>query len=118
MQPIWNDIKNLVTVERIDKPEPPLLSTEHTLYLRENIKLRLLTARIALLQHDDATYKADLNAVTKWLNQYFDGKHPKTIQALGLLKKLSDNNINIELPQLHESIAAVSRYKQSLENND
>ena len=116
--PIWNDIKNLVTVERIDKPEPPLLSAEHAFYLRENLKLRLLTARIALLQHDEASYKADLNTVTICLNQYFDAKHPNAIQAFNLLKKLSGNNISIELPQLNESIAAVSRYKQSLESSD
>ena len=34
--PIWEDIKNLVTVERIDKPEPPLLSVDYEFYLREN----------------------------------------------------------------------------------
>lgn len=116
--PIWRDIKNLVTVERIDKPEPPLLSADNARYLRENIKLRLLTARIALLQRDEATYKADLNAVAEWLNLYYDGKHPKTIQAIAKLKKLSDSDINIELPQLNESIAAVNRYKQTLEDHD
>lgn len=116
--PIWQDIKGLVTVERIDKPEPPLLSPDHALYLRENIKLRLLTARIALLQHDDVTYKSDLNNVSKWLNLYFDNKHPNTIKAIHLLKKLTDDNIKIELPQLTESMAAVDRYKQTLENND
>ncbi|MES1987934.1 MAG: uroporphyrinogen-III C-methyltransferase, partial [Pseudomonadota bacterium] len=116
--PIWNDIKNLVTVERIDKPEPPLLSTDHAFYLRENLKLRLLTARIALLQHDEASYKADLATVTAWINQYFDAKHPNATQAFKLLKKLSGNNIDIQLPQLTESIAAVNRYKLSLEKTD
>lgn len=116
--PIWNDIKNLVTVERIDKPEPPLLSADNAFYLRQNVKLRLLTARIALLQHDDASYKADLATVSTWVNQYFDAKHPKAIQAFNLLKKLSSNNIDIELPRLTESIAAVNRYKLTLENTD
>lgn len=118
VMPIWDDIKNLVTVERIDKPEPPLLSADHEFYLRENLKLRILTARIALLQRDEASYKTDLNTVRLWLNQYFDAKHPTAIQAYKLLKKLSDNNIDIELPQLTESFAAVGRYKQSLEKND
>lgn len=115
---IWNDIKNLITVERIDKPEPPLLAADHAFYLRENLKLRLLTARIALLQHDEATYKADLNTVSGWLNQYFDTKHPNTIKAFNMLKRLSSNNISIELPQLTDSLAAVNRYKLSLEKND
>jgi len=115
---VWNDIRNLVTVERIDKPEPPLLSPDLTFYLRENLKLRLLTARIALLQHDEASYSADITAIHRWLNQYYDTKHPNTIKALQLLKKLSDNNVGIELPQLTESIAAVNRYKLSLEKSD
>ncbi len=116
--PIWEDIKNLVTVERIDKPEPPLLSVDYEFYLRENLKLRLLTARVALLQHDEASYKADLATVSKWINQYYDAKHPNAIQAFKLLKQLSGNNIDIELPQLTESIAAVNRYKLSLEKTD
>lgn len=117
-QRMWDDIKNLVTVERIEKPEPPLLAADHALYLRENIKLRLLTARIALLQRDESTYKADLETVKTWLNQYFDTKHPDTIKAFHLLKRLSSNNISIELPQLSESLAAVNSYKLMLEKNE
>jgi len=118
INPIWEDIKNLVTVERISKPEPPLLAADQSFYLRENLRLRLLTARIALLQHDEATYKADLSTVKNWLNEYFDTKHPDTIKAFNLLKKLSGNSINIELPQLTDSFAAVNRYKLTLEKND
>ena len=115
---IWDDIKNLITVERINKPEPPLLAADQTFYLRENVKLRLLTARVALLQHDETTYKADLNTVRSWLNEYFDTRHPDAIKAFTLLNKLSSNNISIELPQLTESFAAVTRYKLTLEQND
>lgn len=113
---LWNDIKELVTIERIDKPEPPLLSPDHAFYLHENLKLHLLTARIALLQHDETTYRADIKTVTAWINQYFDTKHPNTIKALNLLKKVSAKDMNIELPQLTESLAAVNRYKLSLED--
>jgi uroporphyrin-III C-methyltransferase len=115
---VWDDIKNLVTVERIDKPEPPLLSADHAFYLRENLKLRLLTARIALLQHDEASYRADLKTVRLWLNQYFDTKHPNSIRAFNILNKISAKDISIELPELTESLSAVSRYKLSLEQDN
>ncbi len=115
VMPLWEDIKNLVTVERIDQPEPPLLATDQAFYLRENIRLRLLTARIALLQHDEATYKADLNMVKSWLMAYFDTKHPDTIKAMQLIKKLAAQKINMTLPQLNDSFAAVNRYKLLLE---
>lgn len=117
LQPLWQDIKNLITVERIDQPEPPLLAADQAFYLRENIRLRLLTARIALLQHDEATYKADLNMVKSWLIAYFDTKHPDTIKAMQLLKKLSAYKISMTLPQLTDSFAAVNRYKLLLEKS-
>ncbi len=112
---IWSDIKNLVTVERIDKPTPPLLSTEHQFYLRENLKLRLLSARIALLQRDEISYQADLNAVKSWLNQYYDIQHPNALKALSLLNKLIESKVNLALPDLNESLTAINRYKLSLE---
>lgn len=115
IQPLWEDIKNLITVERIDTPEPPLLASDQAFYLRENIRLRLLTARIALLQHDEATYKADLNMVKSWLLAYFDTKHPDTIKAMHLVKKLAGHKISMTLPQLTDSFAAVNRYKLLLE---
>ena len=115
---IWQDIKSLVTVERIDKPEPPLLTADHAFYLHENIKLRLLTARIALLQHDEATYRADMKTVIQWLYQYFDMKNPKALKALTIVKNLLENDVGIQLPQLNESMAAVSRYKLSLEKEN
>lgn len=114
---MWQDIKTLVTIDRIDKPEPPLLGKDQAFYLRENLKLRLLTARIALLQHDEATYRTDIKIVHQWLNQYFDTKHPNMIRVLKLLNSVSAKNINIELPDLQESMAAVNRYKLSLEQN-
>lgn len=117
-QPIWEDIKNLITVERINKPEPPLLASDQAFYLRENIRLRLLTARIALLQRDESTYKADLNSVKSWLTEYFDTRHPDALKAFDLLNRLSGSQLNIELPQLTESYAAVNRYKLTLEKNN
>lgn len=115
---IWDDIKNLVTVERIDRPEPALLSADHAFYLRENLRLRLLTARIALLQHDEDTYRADIKTVHSWLNRYFDTKHPDTIKAFKILQKITAKNIAIEVPTLTESLSAVSRYKLTLEQEE
>lgn len=114
---IWADIKNLVTVERIDKPTAPLLSTEHRFYLRENLKLRLLSARIALLQRDEMSYQADLNTVKTWLHQYYDIQHPNAVKALALLDKLIENKVNLALPDLAESLSAINRYKLSLEES-
>lgn len=112
---IWADIQNLVTVERIDRPQAPLLATEHRFYLRENLKLRLLSARIALLQHDEKSYQADLILVRQWLQQYYDMQHPNAVKALKLLNRLIENRVSLMLPELTESLNAINRYKLSLE---
>jgi uroporphyrin-3 C-methyltransferase len=111
---VWVDMKQLVTIERMDKPEPPLLTASHSFYLRENLKLRLITARIAFLQHDETSYNADLSTVKDWLNRYFDTKHPNAENALTIIAALQANKIAIEMPQLKESIEAIARYKVSL----
>lgn len=115
VQELWHDLKQMVRLERVDRPEPPLLAPEQNFFLRENIKLRLLTARIALLQHDEATYRNDLGAAEKWLNSHFDQREPSTKNALNTIKQLSANDIMIQLPDISESLSLVSKYKLTLE---
>lgn len=114
-QEIWQDLRNIIRLERIDRPEPPLLDPEQVFFLRENIKLRLLTARIALLQHDEATYRADLKTVQYWLHNHFDTRESATQQALSRIGKLTANSIAIQIPDISESLNLVSKYKLSLE---
>lgn len=114
-QEVWQDLKLMVRLERVDRPEPPLLAPDQTFFLRENIKLRLLTARIALLQHDEATYRADLQAAEQWLTGHFDTREAATQSALATIKQLSANDIVIQIPDISESLGLISKYKLSLE---
>ena len=117
LEEVWQDVKSMIRVERIDRPEPPLLAPDQTFFLRENIKLHLLTARIALLQHDEATYKADLAAAEKWLKGNFDVREPDTQQALATIRQLSADSIVIQLPDISESLVLASKYKLTLERS-
>lgn len=112
---IWADMRQLVRVERIDRPEPPLLSPEQGYFLRENLRLRLLTARIALLQRDESTYHADLRAAEDWLKRHFDSTDPHVQTSLTALHQLAGSAINIQLPDITETLNAASRYKLALE---
>lgn len=114
-QEIWQDIKRMVRVERMDQPELPLLEPEQAYFLRENLKLRLLTARIALLQHDESTYRTDLQLAGNWLKRYFNTQDSAGRNALAALEQLSSSDISIELPDIGESLNAVSKYKLSLD---
>lgn len=69
---IWEEFKSLVRIRRLDHPDLPLLTPSQTYFLRENLKLRLLAARLALLQRDEAGFRADLGAARGWTERYFN----------------------------------------------
>lgn len=111
----WQDIKNLIKIKRLDQTEVSLLSPNQVFYVRENIKLRLLTAHIALLQRDQTTYRADLKMAEESLRQHFLTRDQRTLTALANLQSLTASNIVIETPDITPSLNMVSKYKLSLE---
>lgn len=115
LREIWDDLKHMIRLERVDRPEPPLLAPDQTFFLRENLKLHLLTARTALLQHDESSYRADLHQAEHWIRNYFDLREQSTIAALDTLKQLSASSIVIQLPDISETLGLASKYKLTLE---
>ncbi len=103
----WQDLRQLVRVENLDRPEAPLLTPPQQFFLRENLKLRLLAARFDLLFRDQANFRADLSAGDAWLKKYFDTRS-KPVQSLQtLLRELRATEMSIELPGLAGSLDAV-----------
>jgi uroporphyrin-3 C-methyltransferase len=107
----WEDIKQLVRIRRVDRPEPPLLSPEQTWFLRENLRLRLLSARLALLSRDQASFRADLTASQEWITRYFDVNARPASAALSSLRQLTASEIVIELPDVSASLEAARAIK-------
>jgi uncharacterized protein HemX len=96
-----------VRIENLERPEVPLLTPPQQFFLRENLKLRLLSARLDLLSRDQANFRADLAAADRWLRKYFD-THAKPVQSLQtLLGELKATNMATELPGLAGSLDAV-----------
>lgn len=112
---LWEEIKGLVRVQRFDRAEPVLLAPGQSFFLRDNLKLRLLNARLALLSHDQWTFRNDLKMAREWLERHFDGHDKAVLGALTTLRQLSTADINIELPNLNESLSAVRGFKTGKE---
>lgn len=112
---IWGEFRQLVRVRNLDRPEPALLSPSQAFFLRENLKLKLLNARLALLARDQNVFRADLNLATTWVQRYFDVRSRPAIAALAQLKQLGASGISIDLPNISESLTAVRNYKVSRE---
>lgn len=110
----WTELRQLVRVERIDSPshaDPGLLSPSQSLFLRENLKLRLGHARIALLTRDGRAFREDARQATQWLERYFDGSAKPVQAALVTLRGLQTANVGAELPALNETLDAVRNFK-------
>jgi uroporphyrin-III C-methyltransferase len=107
LREMWSDVKQLVRIEIADRPAAPLVPAQQQYFLRENLKLRLLTARIALLARNDASFEADLTAVDAWLKQYFDtrAKAVQTLQAT--VRQLAASPMPGETPDLSRSLEAL-----------
>ena len=108
---VWIDVRSLVRIERVDSPVGPLLAPDQAFFLRENVKLRLLGARLALLARDEISYKADLAAATAWLTRYYDANSKSVGSSIETLDQLAQSDIRIELPNVGASLDAVRNYR-------
>lgn len=115
LREIWGEAKTLVRIENTEKRELPLLSPTQAFFLRENLKLRLLSARLALLARDEASFRHELQAAQEWVVRYFDTKSAQGELAVTTLQKLRESAISIELPEINASLEAVRNYRISRE---
>ncbi|HWZ47238.1 MAG TPA: uroporphyrinogen-III C-methyltransferase [Herbaspirillum sp.] len=108
---LWTDVQQLVRVRSVETPDALLLSPTQAYYARENLKLRLLNARLALLSHNEEAFRSDLLASQDTIAKYFDTRAKQTQVAQALLKQVQGSNLSIEMPTLSDSINAVRNYK-------
>lgn len=111
LREIWQEAKQLVRIENTGKAEIPLLPPAQEFFLRENLKLRLLSARLALLSRDEESYRLELKTAQEWTARHFDAKSNEGAHMLAGLRKLAASSIAIELPDVGASLQAVRTYR-------
>ena len=112
---IRSELRSLVVVRQVNTPDPPLLPPTQAYFLRENLRLRLLNARLSLLMRDEAGYREDMRAAQAWVRRYFDTSSKQTAEALAQLKTLSSALLSFEMPSISESLEAVRGFKSRRE---
>ncbi|HEY1608021.1 MAG TPA: fused uroporphyrinogen-III synthase HemD/membrane protein HemX [Paraburkholderia sp.] len=108
---IGQQIASLVQVRRIDNADAMLVSPQQGFFLRQNVKLRLLSARLSLLSRNDVTLKADLAAADDALARYFDNDSKDTQAVRDLLKEVSAGSAAVPLPNLDTSLQAIQQFR-------
>lgn len=103
-----DEFKSLLRVSRIDAPEAALLSPEQAFFVRENLKLKLLNARLGLLARQKDGVRADLNASAILIRRYAEPQSRRTTQLLQLLEQTTEQLRTAELPRIEASLTALS----------
>ena len=105
---VWTEARQLLRVSRIDQPEAALLAPEQSFFLRENLKLRLLNARLALLSRQTDQARSDLTYAHTWLLKYFEPASRQNRVAIELLDQVRSQLKTSELPRLDETMTALA----------
>jgi uroporphyrin-3 C-methyltransferase len=112
---IWQEAKQLVRIQDTGKAEIPLLPPNQEFFLRENLKLHLMAARLALLSHDEASFRQEFVSMQDWVQRYFDANSAEGAHMLGALQKFTKLGINVDLPDISASLQAVRNYRVTRE---
>ena len=107
----WRELRQLVRVQSSGVQDAALLAPEQAFFLRENLKLRLLGARIALLSRDGKSYQGDLQAALAALERHFDARDISVTTTAAALRKLQSAQVQIELPDLQETLEALRKLR-------
>jgi uroporphyrin-3 C-methyltransferase len=105
---VQEEVRKLVRVSRIEYPDAALLSPEQSFFLRENLKLKLLNARLGLLSRQIDSVRADLASASIAMGRYFDASSRKTQTAIGLLQQVRGQMKALELPRVDDTLAALA----------
>ncbi len=105
---VWSETRSLVRVTRIAQPEGMLIAPDQAFFLRENVKLRLLNARLALLSRQTPQAAADLRLVERTLPRYFDAQSRKTQLLQSMVSDVIAQSQQTAVPRPDDTLAALA----------
>lgn len=110
---IWSDIKGLVTIRHQDRQlTAAMLPPGQQFFLQQNLRLKLETARLALLQRDTQTFQDTLDTTKKWLETYFDIETTAVANMLNSLAPYQKLDLQPTLPDISNSLRTLDAWQQ------
>jgi uroporphyrin-3 C-methyltransferase len=105
---VHEEVRGLVRVSRVENPDAALMSPDQVFFVRENLKLKVLNARLGLLSRQTDSARSDLATASMSLARYFDVSSRKTQAAQALVQQLQMQMKALELPRVDETLAALT----------
>lgn len=111
----WSDMKSrlfdVVQIRKVDNPDAFFMTPEQAALVAERLRLRLLSARTALLTRQEALFTQDMLVAEKILNQVFDATAPEVIATKASLLAVKSAGLAFKTPALTQTTAELSRLK-------
>jgi len=107
LREIWKDFINLIRIRNNAETRKPLLPPEQYYFLRENLRLMLYGAQLALLERNEAVYKQNLKSADQWITEYFDNTTQVIISMRKDLEKMLRTPIREDVPDISASLQAL-----------
>lgn len=109
---VLDELGQVIRVRKVDDTNALLLSGDQGWFLRENIKLRLLNARLALLSRNEPVFGNDLAAAQGMIARYCDTRSRRVQGVLTMLKQAQASAVTVSLPTMAESLGALHALKK------
>ena len=118
---VWHELKTLVVITRDDQVNKARLLPDEVYYLKANIKLELANARFAVFNRDTNNFRASIEHIQQWLNDYFDQSDAAVRNIRDSLTRM--NKLDLTFPEVDissslESVRALIRYQSELPETD
>ena len=111
MNSIWKDLRSLVQVSKTGEDTPATLAPNERYFLYQNLRLQLESARYAVLRRDTENLHVSSDIIVDWLNRYFDISDSGVANILESVSKMSQLELNPELPEVSSSIETLRAYQ-------
>lgn len=113
-QKLLAGLKQAVRISKIDRSESPLMTPEQSYYLKQNLRLMLEQASLALFNQDEQVLKTSLTRAKAWISEYFQTDSPHVIASLENLSALERFQFVSSYPDISKSLRLLKTHIEGL----
>ena len=122
-QSVSQDLGQFITVRRIDDSAALLMSPDQAARFRETLRLRIMTAQLALMMKQPQVWQTETAALVQAIESRFDNRSAQVRQALKIARQMADTTIQTSLPTVDNTLQALEalrseRQKESADQQD
>ncbi|NYT64987.1 uroporphyrinogen-III C-methyltransferase [Alcaligenaceae bacterium] len=109
---VTNEFGQLLSIRRVDDATALLLSPEQATQLREHLRLRIMTAQLALMMRQPGVWASETASLVKALETRFDQQSPQSRKAVTMARQMADTDIDVKLPTVDNSLQALEALRE------